>query len=296
MPARVLSFAAVGLHGREWCRRVGACILLLAAAASPSAQVAGNSDVALSIQTVFARRGPMLDVVENGDWLLVLGADAVALYRRDDAINGGAAVATAAIAHTRPWPRDLRGELKVDGMRYEAFLPGVVCRGTVQPLTASCADENGRWPLDLDNQGLVPNRNYFTTPEGFVFYGAASLSPDRLPSWVAVDATGTLAFLDDSRAVISHGDGADDVVRLKSPCGPSSYLATVGRTTPNTTRDDIRLHVVDGATVLTKATLTLSGEVTALWPKPDSRSAMVIVRQPGGIRYEAHQISVACAR
>src|SRR5689334_8140334 len=115
---KVLSFAAVGPHGREWCSRI-ACALLLAmasslfplVAAADAPQPAAGSDAALAINTLIVRREPMLDVADAGEWLVVLGPDSVAVYRRDDAIRRGAPVATVPVVHTRPWPRDLRGTL-----------------------------------------------------------------------------------------------------------------------------------------------------------------------------------------
>lgn len=293
---KVLSFAAVGFHGREWWTRTAACVLLFLPPAAPSAQVTDNH-AALALRTLIARRDPMLDVVESGDALMVLGPESVALYSRADAIDGAPAVSTAPITHMRPWPRDVRGSLRVDGARYDAFLPGVVCHGTLHPLTTSCVDENAAWPVELENAGVMPSRNYFATPEGLIFYAVAPLAPAQSPKWLVVDASGSLAFLDERRRVISRGEAADDVARLESGCSPLAFVVTVGHTTPLSARDDVRLRSVGAGTTLVDVDeVTFAGAVTALWARPGSRVAIAIVRHGDGTRYEAHQISVACAR
>jgi len=295
---KVLSFAAVGFHGREWWVRTAACVLLLV---PPAAAIAQVNDAALALRTLIARHDPMLDVVESGDSLVVLGPESVALYSRADAIDGARPVSSAPITHTRPWPRDLRGVLRIDGDRYDAFLPGVICHGTLHPLTASCLDDNAAWPVDLESDGMMPSRNYFATPEGLIFYAAASLAiqgwVQGWPKWLVVDGAGGLAFLDDHRRVISRGEPADDVARLESRCSVFPFVLTVGSSTPLTAREGVRLRtVLSGLTLVNIDEVTFAGAVTALWARPSSRGVTAIVRQADGSRYEAHQISVACAR
>src|SRR5262249_57065931 len=107
--APVLSFAAVGLHGREWCTRT---IILALAVAPVTAQTISHDTLSLAIRTLIATRAPILDVLESADRLVVLSPTAIALYAAADALGGAPAIASIAVTHSRPWPRDVRGQLR----------------------------------------------------------------------------------------------------------------------------------------------------------------------------------------
>jgi hypothetical protein len=306
---QVLSFAAVASHGREWRTRVALRAFILAAAVTPAlAQAPAGTgpwvvtgrrpSISLAIRTLIATRAPILDVAETAEHLIVLEPDAIARYARADALDGAAPSASAPVTHTGPWPRDLRGRLRLTAAGFEAFLPGVTCRGTVQPFAATCADEPAAWPLGLDNSGIAPTRNSFTTPEGLVFYGAAALGPsgDASAGWLVADSGGTLAFLDASRSVVARADEADDVARLAETCTGGAFVLATTRSPHAPLRDDLRLLRVAGTTLTTVASINLPGAVTALWAPQRARAATVVVHESGSSRYEAHQISIACAR
>ncbi len=141
--------------------------------------------VAIELRPVYAQRRAMLDVAEAGDRLLVLTPESVSLVANDAA--GSRSIASRPIETSRVWPRDVRGRLRVAGSGFEAFLPGVTCRGTVAPFALACADESESWPLGLANSGIAPSRNAFSTPDGFTFYEAAALGGGR---WLAVGERG----------------------------------------------------------------------------------------------------------
>jgi hypothetical protein len=271
-------------------------LLFLVVVIPAVAQAAQSSDITLALRTLIARREPILDAVEAADRLIVLGRDTIAIYAAAEAVRGAPAQTTATLTHTRPWPRDLRGRLRIDGDRLEAFLPGVVCRGRLRPLAVSCADETAAWPVGLDNSGVAPSRNSLATPEGLVFYGAADLAPSGAARWLIADAGGEVAFLDQSRSVTSRGEAADDVARLRNVCGDGTLVVSVARSPSSPQRDDVRLQRVSEQSLTLVASLTMPGAVTALWADPQSPAATVVVHEPGTARYEAHQISPACVR
>jgi hypothetical protein len=112
-----------------------------------------------------------------------------------------------------------------------------------------------------------------------------------------VDAAGSLAFLDDHRRIVSRSEPADDVARIESRCSVMPFVLTAESHTSVKQREAVRLRsVVPGATLVDVDEVTFAGSVMALWERPSSRAVTAIVRQADGSRYEAHQISVACAR
>jgi hypothetical protein len=304
----LLSFAAVELHGREWWTRAASRALVLALAAVPAlAQTlmrdprdgAAPGSVALAVRTLIIARHPILDVAEAADRLIVLGPDTIAIYPRAEALLGAPPAASAVVTHAQPWPRDLRGQLRVTPAGFEGLLPGVVCRGTLQPFAVSCAADRAAWPIGLDNEGVAPSRNFFMTPEGLLFYGAAPLGPSGPARWLVADSAGALAFLDGSRRLIAPAapaTQADDVVGIHQACAPGTFVIATARSVHASTHDDLRLFAVNDTTLTDLAALSMPGTVTALWAPPGARAATAIVHSPGSSRYEAHQISLACAR
>jgi len=195
--------------------------------------------------------------------------------------------------HSRPWPRDLRGRLRATPAGFDATLPGVVCRGTLQPFAASCADDSESW-LGLDSSGITPSRNFFTTPEGLVFYGAATLTTAGEPPWLAVDASSSLVFLNASRTIVARAESADDVVSLPDPCARDTYVVTVAPAQRGG-GDELRLLRVADMKLTAGAVFPMPGDVLALWAHAGSRTATAIVHHANG-SYEAHSIGLACAR
>ena len=249
--------------------------------------------VAVESRPVYVQRDPILDVASVGNQLLVLTPKTVMLVSPSPE-SVTAAPASRIITTSRVWPRDLRGRLRTTAGGYEAFLPGVTCRGSTTPLTLVCADEGEAWPIGIENAGIAPSRNTFTTPEGLSFYDAASLGDRR---WLVVDSKGTLTFLDAQRQVVAKGDVADHAVGLKAPCNTASYVITSPRQAEAESADQVRLSRVSGGALVPEAsTLALSGVLTALWPAQDERAAMAVIYDAHAGRYEALHLSLSCAR
>jgi hypothetical protein len=248
--------------------------------------------VAIELRPLYAQRRPMLDVAEAGDRLLVLTSESVSLMANEAGVMR--ALASRAIATSRVWPRDLRGRLRAAGQSFEAFLPGVTCRGTVAPFTLACADESEPWPIGLENTGIAPSRNAFATPDGFVFYEAAPLGGGR---WLVVGERGALTFLDARGRTAAPADPADHAAGLPESCaGDGAYVVTGGRS-PEANVDALRLlHVVDARLVALPSTAPLPGTLTALWSAPAGGPATAIVHDATAGRYEALHVSVSCAR
>src|SRR5947209_1999874 len=169
-----------------------------------------DAPLTLDMRHVFGQREPILDVALAGDRLVVLDPAALTLYQRSGAVWQRRR--SQPIAAARPWPRDVRGRLRLAGNSVEAFLPGVVCRATLESFTASCADERQPWPLAIDNTGIAAGRNYFTTPEGLAFYGLAPLDSAAGARWLLAAERSRLLLLDEGRRPLEPAIGAGDDV------------------------------------------------------------------------------------
>src|SRR5215472_4411431 len=99
---------------------------------------------------LWSQNDPILDVSileENGSptRIAVLSAENISFYR----LQGGKwqPEQVQAIAHTKPWPLDVRGRLVLDkDHNLDAYLPGVICHGVGTP-SLVCRGSDDPWPL-----------------------------------------------------------------------------------------------------------------------------------------------------
>jgi hypothetical protein len=249
--------------------------------------------VSLDVQPLFSQRAPILDAVVSGDRLVVLDPRSLTRYQRSDA--GWQRVDAQPIAVARVWPRDVRGRVRVDGARIDVFLPGVTCRSGGDGTRLACTDERQTWPIGIDNTGVEANRNYFYTPEGVAFFGAAPLAGDANARWLVAAQTGALIFLDENRRSVATIASGDDVAALNAPCaGPVVLVASSGR---GDRPDTLRLfHVLHRQLIPAAAPVELPGRFTALWAAPGASVATAVAQDAGAERYDAFQIRLACNR
>src|SRR5262249_3339225 len=164
---------------------------------------AADRDVVPILQPVFAQRAPILDIAVVGDQLLVLEANRVTVRPRGDRGTASPApVGSLPILTARTPPRDLRGRLHPTRAGFDALLPGITCRGTLQPFAVACADEGSPWPLGIENSGVAASRNQLNTPEGLAFVGVAALGPVGRSRWLVADDQGTPVLLDEKAAAV----------------------------------------------------------------------------------------------
>jgi len=248
--------------------------------------------VSLDVQPLFSQRAPILDAVVSGDRLVVLDPQALTRYQRSDA--GWQRIDAQPIVAARVWPRDVRGRVRIDGARIDVFLPGTICRAG-DGMRLACADERQPWPIGIDNTGVEANRNYFYTPEGVAFFGAAPLSGDANARWLAAGQSGALLLLDEDRRSVATIASGDDVAALNAPCaGPVVLVASSGR---GDRPDTLRLfHVLHRQLVPAAAPVELPGRFTALWAVPGASVATAVAQDAGAERYDAFQIRLACDR
>ena len=252
-----------------------------------------SAPVSLEVQPLFSQRATILDAVVAGDRLVVLEPRSVLRYQRSD--TGWQRIDSQPIVTTRVWPRDLRGRVRVDNARIDAFLPGVTCRTAGDGSRLACADEREPWPIAIDNTGVEANRNDFHTPEGLAFFGVAALAADANARWIVAGPTGALLLLDESRGWVATIASGDDVVALTAPCaGPAVLVVSAGR---NERPDTLRLfRVLHRQLVPAAAPVELPGRFTALWAAPGATAAIAVVHDASAERYDALQIRIACDR
>ena len=248
--------------------------------------------MSLELQSLIAQRTPILDVANLGDRILVLDATSLALHRRVG--QEWQPVLSRPLPLVRAWPRDLRGRLRVDDDQFSVFLPGVACSGRLSSLVLECADSRQPWPLGIENGGLEPGRNFFTTPEGVQFYSAAALGADADARWAIADRNGWLSLLDSSRQLLARVTTADDVAGISATCAPENYVMA---TEPSAGREAVRLfQVVRRRLVPVTAPVFVTGKLTALWSGPGATVATAIAHDMSGGRYEAFLATVSCGR
>ncbi len=285
--------------------------------ARQSAQPNTAPALTLQKQLVWQQTGPMLDfrvapfgAAQPGgvNRLLVLEPERVALYQ---SIAGGRQFAGAVqIQHAQPWPRDTRGLLVVDGERFQAFLPGIKCSGTLQPaLSASCQQSGEPWPIISEPAKMFaaafsPRRNYFENQT----YGPADWMK-QIPAtyaW-AVESGDTqlwgFTFVD-GRALFALGNppphlheisgAGSEMAGLKSDCG-SGWQLLGTKTGDWTVGDAIQAYEisVDQAMAVGQP-LEFDGPVTALWPSASGQVTNAVVHNLKTGKYEAYGISITC--
>jgi hypothetical protein len=281
-------------------RRGDGSQLAIAARPHDAVQSAQRSaPLALDVRTLFTHRTPILDVALSGDRLFVLEPAALMLYQRRE--NGWQPDRSRPIASSRVLPRDIRGRLRLDGATIEALLPGIVCRANVDALNLTCADEQPPWPLGVENTGIAIARNYFTTPEGLAFFGAASLAADADARWLVTAPDGRLLFLDGARRTLDSAAGTgDDVAAVTAACAPGSYVLLSSRASASPViggAEALQLFQVIGRRLVPAASpVVMPGPLTALWAAAGASTVTAISRDTNSGQYAAFQIAIICGR
>jgi hypothetical protein len=241
--------------------------------------------------------------------MLVLDARSVVLYRLQD--GRWQVEQTLPIAHSRPWPRDLRGRIvpRKDHL-FDAYLPGVLCRSTTaSPLAMTCTDSEEAWPLGTNlfnlSGSFVAGRNYFsgtlsqnsgqqmtTAP----FYSSSAVSRGESTSWLLAAVDGQVHFLNGTTdQMIGKPEWGSDIASVRSGCGSGWQVLATGN--GDGSNDTVRAFEMSGSTpVAAGAVLDVSGSITALWTESGEASAVAIAHNFLTGRYEAFRISVSCSR
>ncbi|HKD01068.1 MAG TPA: hypothetical protein VKB77_01505 [Terriglobales bacterium] len=241
--------------------------------------------------------------------LAVLSSDQLALFTLRD--GRWQPDQSLPLAHSRPWPRDLRGRLVLrQDHLFDAYLPGVFCRSTTtMPLSLNCRDSDDPWPIGGDwfrlNAFFAPARNFFTgvlvpgvgkQTTAPAFYSAATLPREKYTLALFAALDGQIHMLDGvtDRAAGKLGWGSD-MASVHSECGSGwQVLATeAGSGVP----DRIRVYEIpDREPVLVSVPLEFPGPVTALWPESNGNTAVAVSENLETRKYEAYRLTLACGQ
>jgi len=263
--------------------------------------------LALRRTALWTQPEPMLDVVPAGDGgLLVLGRESVWLYRVQE--RKWQLAGSAPLAHSRPWPRDLRGRLVLqeDGS-FRAYLPGVQCSGAIQAqLSLACRESDDPWPLSAGvNAFFSGRRNFFTgvvklagSSEGGnldPFYSVAMFPQGERGFWIVAFTSGGAKLINAQGQVVTTFAGwGSDLAAIASDCG-SGWQVLATRAADSTLPDSLTAYeIVNREAIEAGAPLEFAGPVTAMWSAADGRNATVIAHNLKMGSYEAFSVSAVC--
>ncbi len=239
--------------------------------------------------------------------LLLLEPDRLTFLQQDG--DGWTMRGSAAIPHSRPWPRDLRGHLTVSiSGEFKAFLPGILCAGNLSPeLKLECREDSAAtWPIGEKNfASFARDRNYFSgfllaadaqTTEVPISYSITSQSVEGSLRWIltGTDGNARLAGKDETAAP-ALGHWGDDIASVTPACGGAGWNVLATGTGDWTQRDHLQTYEIVGSNATPVGQpLEFSGPVVALWPSDDGRSVRTVSRNLETGMYEGSIVSLSC--
>jgi hypothetical protein len=310
--------------------------VVLVSTPRPAGSNAPHDSVPLSLRKIplWTQDDPILDVaVLEGaavpGHIAVLDPEKVSLYR----MQGGKwqLEFALAIAHTRPWPRDLRGRLlPAKDHLLDVYLPGVICHtGAGATLTLNCRESDDPWPLAsfAPNAGAVPvfpsaeqqagpangaalhmsaffapARNFFTgalTPGlgKFTavpkFYSAAAIPREKYALWLFA-ADGLVHMVDGISDQVAGMGWGNDVASVRTPCGAGWQVLA---TSSGDAGDSVRAYEFperDPVAVSAAVDFSSGASITALWTEERGDTAIAVVRDRETGTYAAFRLALAC--
>jgi len=270
-----------------------------AAAAAPG--------VTLEKKLLWEQDEPILDVALPAAGMLVLSPSRIALYRRGAAQWEEAQAILLALP--KPWPRDPRGRLRLNGTSFQAYLPGTLCSGTVETgLTMECHASEEPWVLESGGRAmllanLAARRNYFdgrvATQTGLrktvpPFYSAASVEDQGRTWWVLAVVDGRTQLFD---AALEPAGGfpawGSDLAGTEAHCGTGSQVLA---TKPGDGGEPDSLQafaVVNRTPTAIAPAADFAGPVTALWPS-GGNAVLAVTRDLRTGKYAAYMVTLVC--
>jgi hypothetical protein len=256
----------------------------------------------LDRRPLWAQDEAILDVAVSADQMVVLSASKIEWLARQE--GGWKSAGSAPVPADKPWPRDLRGRLRLAGGGFQAYLPVMVCRGSQPGVPLECKPGN-EWTLNSGSRRLLvadfaAGRNYFdgriATQGGArkqvpPFYSAAAVEEGDRTAWVLATTDGRAQLFDGAwEAVASFAGWGSDIAGTDAGCAP--LLAT--RAGEWNAPDGLQAFRVENraASPVGKA-LEFGGPVTALWPA-GGNSVVVVVRSLEDGRSSAYLVTVVC--
>lgn len=279
----------------------------------------GGPSLTLRRTLLMTEPDPVLDAqmfsIGGVQRLVVLEPERIVSYVRNAAVLAPAGTASwnwiedqhFAIAHTRPFPRDLRGELvAAQDHLFDAYLPGALCSGTTTgvQITVACADSDDPWPIGASQRAFYnAMRDSFTgvLAPGFgmelpPFYQASDIPRPTGTGMLMNGVDGRVMLIENNvlKPVNGGNDWGSDFAVIRSECG-SGVQVLVSGSGAAAMGDSLSAYEIAGReAIVVSAPLTVEGAVTAIHAANDGASATVIVRRDAPARYEVWNGSAFC--
>ncbi|HEY1807086.1 MAG TPA: hypothetical protein VGG42_00930 [Acidobacteriaceae bacterium] len=293
-------------------------VAMLAVPLAPAAPSGNGGTITIRRALVITEDAPVLDakifVTGGVQRLVVLEPERIVTYERNAAALGSSAWnqdQSFPVTHSRPYPRDLRGELvAATDHPFDAWLPGVHCSsgetaaGVGTALSVTCADSDDPWPISTRQSAF-----FNALRDNFTGVLAPGLGMDLPPFYEAGEVphetdAGLLLTLVDGRVLLIDGgtikpiaganDWGSDFALLRSGCGSGAQVLVSGSGAAGA-GDSLRAWEIAGREASpVSAPVSVDGAVTAIWPSADGTSATVIVRRDAPLRYEVWNGSALC--
>ena len=263
--------------------------------------------VTLEKKLIFEQDEPILDAVFPEGGLLVLSPGRVALYGRP---NGQWELRQSApLTLLKPWPRDLRGRLRLNGTSFQVYVPGMACGGTVEPsLTMDCRASEEPWVLESGSRAMVlatlaPARNFFDgrviTQTGArktvaPFFSAAAVEEQGRQLWLLAMQDGHTQIFDSGFEPLGGvGPWGSDIAGTEARCGGGSQVLAT-KAGDGREADVLRAYsIVNRVPAPLTAPADFSGPVTALWPV-GAGAVLAVARDAETGRFGAYLVTVNC--
>jgi hypothetical protein len=280
-------------------------------------------------QQLFVANQPVLAILEIPAGMMALEPEQIVLYSHT--ANGWQEQKRMNIEHRRQSARDPRGALlgHADGLNFDAWLPGVHCMGSLNSDPSSsgsnldCRDSDDPWAVTQPSLHLTASadsasemnataapirafynasRNYFTGvlapndgPGLPPFYSAALVArPAGSAALLLGGVDGKVQLVENGalKPVSGTRDWGSDFAALQSGCGAVTQIIASG--SGEATIDSLRAFEMPALeAVSTSPPLAMDGTVTALFPAPDGKSVVAVVRNALN-EYEVDRVTALC--
>jgi len=261
--------------------------------------IAGTT-ISLQKKLLLEQDEQILDAATAGEWTLVLSPSRI-VWRN------GSGEHSVPLVSTRPWPRDLRGHLRINGGAFKAYLPGLTCTGALEPSPSiECRPSDEPWTLDMGSRGVLlanfaAGRNYFdgrvTTGNGgrkalAPFYAVATAEENGRAYFAVAMVDGRTQILDVALSPSGSIAGwGSDLAGTEARCGGGSQILTT-RAGEAGEPDAVRAYgIVNRTAAPLSPALELPGPVTALWSL-GGNAVLAVVRDAVSGKYQAYSITV----
>ena len=272
----------------------------------PAGATGAGSSMTLQRRLLWSQDEPILDVAMAGTQVLpgaiILTPTKVAYYRLQN--SAWQEVDAAAITHSRPLPRDLRGMIVGPGNNpFEVVLPGTKC--TVSggnPYRISCSDSDDPWPL-YEGQTRI---DAFFSPARDFFTGAISRSGESVTvppfysgamfgnnEWFFTGTDGRVQYSNLANTFpITTAKWGSELASVRNRCSTDAVIL-VTRSWDYSQPDAVQgYQMVDRNPATVTPPLEFAGPVMVLRGAGESATAVSHNLKTG--KYEAYLLTLAC--